>query len=387
MKREPGQGTGKLARLLGIILILGAMLVVSACSGSSDNDDAGNAAAAAPAEPMSAANAVEKSSLSAADQFAANEQAAPSSEPQAASGGGAAQGAMGSIGPIADADAQFGRKVIYQANLVMKVESFLKADEQLMNLIHMTAGAYVLEFSDSRNPDETGATYVIKVPSSGFSAFLDGLKGIKTVRLERNVSGNDVTEEYVDLDARLKAKQTVEARLLAFMDKATQTDDLVRFSNELGNVQQEIEQIKGRIRYLDQNVAFSTVSLRLYQGSGTEPMADEASKEDKNFGDRIYDALSGSANVLRQFGEGLLVVVAAVLPVLIVASVVGLPVYLFVRKRAAFRKERAAERRSELRAYNRDLESANDQTAEDAEAATRSVDTPSDTNPDNRTDV
>jgi Domain of unknown function (DUF4349) len=157
-----------------------------------------------------------------------------------------------------------------------------------------------------------------------------------------------VTEEFVDLDARLKAKQTVESRLLGFMDKATKTDDLVRFSDQLAGVQQEIEQIKGRIRFLDQNVAFSTINLRLYQTSGIEEIKEEKTDEKAGFGERISNALSGSAKALRVIGEGILVVIAALLPVLVVVAVIGIPVFLFVRKRNASRRVRSEERRRTL---------------------------------------
>lgn len=136
--------------------------------------------------------------------------------------------------------------------------------------------------------------------------------------------------------------------MLAFMDKATRADDLIQFSNQLGEVQEEIERIKGRIRYLDENVAFSTVHLRLYQGTGN---AASIEKEDsKHFGDRLYSALSGSAKTLRQFGEGLLVVLAALLPVLVAAAVIGVPVYAIVRKRAAARRRDSHNRRKEWNA-------------------------------------
>jgi hypothetical protein len=217
----------------------------------------------------------------------------------------------------------------------MKVEQFKAAEEKLLDLIHL-GGAYVLQFSDSRNTDEIGASYVIKVPSEGFSPFLEKMQKIENLKFEREVAGNDVTEEFVDLEARLKARQVVETRLLAFMDKATKSDDLVRFSNELARVQEEIEQIKGRVRFLDQNVAFSTINLRLYQGTGIVEVQKVEKKE--GIGDRISDALSGSTKALRQFGEGLLVAIAAVLPVLIVVAVIGVPTYYVVSKRRVSRR-------------------------------------------------
>ncbi|TVY00573.1 DUF4349 domain-containing protein [Cohnella terricola] len=322
--------------LMAVVLLLSIAACSSARDSSSAKSDSDFAKMArserAASQPMAEAVPSASVSLTSAE-----------SDIKAASVQIASAGTGGGIGPIADANAGYGRKVIYRAELVMKVERFKTAEEQLMNLIHLS-GAFVLQFSDSRNEDEVGATYVIKVPSEGFSSFLEKLQKIESLKFEREVNGNDVTEEYVDLDARLNAKKTVEARLLSFMDKATKTDDLLKYSNQLAQVQEEIEQIKGRIRYLDQNVTFSTVNLRLYQSSGIELVKNKP-QDEKAFGQRLGDALSGSAKVLRQFGEWLLVIIAALLPVLAVVAVIGLPTYVIARKRSATRKIRLKEER------------------------------------------
>ena len=339
------------ARLNRLTLLAASMLLLAgltACSGWSDSDNAAQAAksemlAANQAAPAEAA--APSMSVTSADSYGAASMAAgESAEADSAAAGESGVGGGAGIGPIADADAGYGRKVIYRADLVMKVKEFQSAQEELMNLIHL-GGAYVLDFSDSRNSDEIGANYVIKVPSEGFSSFLEKLGRIDSLKFEREVKGNDVTEEYVDLEARLKVKKVVEERLLSFMDKANGTDDLVRFSNELAQVQGEIEQIKGRIRFLEQNVAFSTVNLRLYQAVVAQEEEREPDGGDKTFGERLGDALGGSANALRKFGEALLVAVAAALPVLLVVAVVGGPVYYFARKRASTKREASAERR------------------------------------------
>jgi hypothetical protein len=113
----------------------------------------------------------------------------------------------------------------------------------------------------------------------------------------------------------------------------------------LAQVQEEIEQIKGRIRFLDQNVAFSTINLRLYQATGVEEIKEVKVEEKQTFSDRISDALAGSTKVLRQFGEGVLVVLAALLPVLVVLAIVGIPTFYIVRKRKVARKAITEEKR------------------------------------------
>ncbi len=317
------------------VVLLFAMCMLSACSGGS-----GSESAAAPQAPQSgtasqmealpageAANVSGAASSGTAEK-AASAQAAPS---EAGLGGG--------IGPIAGAETGLSRKVIYQANVTMKVPDYDQAEAKLRDAIHLS-GAYILQFSNSLDESGKAAAYVIKVPADGFSSFIDRLREIqKDLRLQ--MEGSDVTEEYVDLEARLQAKKMVEARLLAFMDKASGTDDLVRFSSELAAVQEDIEQIKGRMRYLDQNVAYSTVKVRLHEGK-----AESAIMEDNaGFGERIADAVTGSAKVLGQFGQALVIFLAALLPVAAVVALIGVPVYVVVRNVRRARRELSAERR------------------------------------------
>jgi regulator of replication initiation timing len=353
MKWKGYRGSRSSMLFLWVALLL-ILMGLTACSSSQNDSNSKAEASAAPAaqaneaEGFTVKSTAQTSTMDSSKSSSVSEAPALGSESKSSESSSNDTSVGGGIGPIADANAGFGRKVIYKANLVMKVTKFIDAEEQLLDLIHLS-GAYVLQFSDSRNTDETGATYVIKVPSEGFSPFLEKMQQIKNLKFERQVEGSDVTEEFVDLQARLKAKQTVEVRLLAFMDKATTSNDLVKFSNELGSIQEEIEQIKGRMRYLDQNVAFSTINLRLYQAIGTELVIQEEDEE-KGFAERINDSLAGSTKVLRQFGEGLLVVIAALLPVLIVVSVIGIPTYLFIRKRQFLRRSHSAERRKGLNA-------------------------------------
>jgi hypothetical protein len=355
---------GLIRMSLAVMIAAMILMLFSGCSSGSKSDDSAMAPAPEPAAGVSEASIMDKTTSVQFSEAAPAASAEVSSAPEQpaedslqgsgnTSAGTDVSGSFGGgIGTIADANAGFDRKVIYRANLVMKVDTFASAEEELLNLIHL-GGAYVLQFADSHNADEIGATYVIKVPSDGFSSFLEKLQKIKNVKFDREVTGNDVTEEFVDLDSRLKAKQVVEARLISFMDKATKTDDLVRFSDALAQVQQEIEQLKGRIRFLQQNVAFSTINLRLYQATVVKEVVEEKKVEEKpGFSERISDALSGSTRVLREFGEGLLVVVAAIFPILIVVGAIGLPTFYFVRRSRLTKRAISEEKR---KAWNNTL--------------------------------
>src|SRR5690625_6804027 len=91
----------------------------------------------------------------------------------------------------------------------------------------------------------------VRIPEKHFQTFLTDTEEEAAEVLSRNVSGQDVTEQYVDLESRLKSKHAVEERLLAFMEDAKKTEDLLKISKDLATVQEDIEVIVGKMKYLE----------------------------------------------------------------------------------------------------------------------------------------
>ncbi|MFB0845559.1 DUF4349 domain-containing protein [Paenibacillus oleatilyticus] len=238
----------------------------------------------------------------------------------------------------------YNRKIIYKANLVMQVEKYQETQAKIQEAVKQSGG-YILQFNENASGLEKSGTFVIKVPATGFQSLLALLEQIQPT-LQKNLQGQDVTEEYVDLSARLKAKQVVESRLIAFMEKAAKTDELLAFSNELGKVQEEIERIKGRMRYLEQNVAMSTIELKLTQKNSSAEVIQ--ARGQGPLGQRAAEALSGSLAVLGFLLQWAFVFLAGALPVILLLMLIGIPVWL-LRKR---RKEKLADIRARLAGDN-----------------------------------
>ncbi|AZN40516.1 DUF4349 domain-containing protein [Paenibacillus albus] len=317
--------------LIGIVAMLTGLL--AGCSANSNNDtasastDGGNANMKMMRASTNNA-AMDTSASSDTSSDAAVEQKSESAAPEA--GTSTVSGEVGAVegsGDTTAPDEGVDRKIIYKANVNMEVDNYDKAQTSLRNLIHLSGG-YLLKFADKKTTSELGGTYTVKVPASGFDSFITELEKMKHVSFESSAQGTDVTSEYVDMEARLKARKVVEARLLSFMEKATKTADLLEISKQLGDVQTEIERIKGRIQYLDNNVAYSTIDLRLYQVLEAEP---QAAKEEPKFVQRIKDAINGSTDVIYAFFQGLVVFIAGAIPVLVILVIFGIPLYLMYR--------------------------------------------------------
>ncbi|TVY09606.1 DUF4349 domain-containing protein [Paenibacillus cremeus] len=242
-------------------------------------------------------------------------------------------GAQGSFTgqALPDNSDAYTRKIIYTAHLVMQVEKYQDVAQQVQETVKQ-AGAYILQFNENTMTNEKSGTFTIKVPANGFQSLLSQLEKLNPT-MQKSLQGQDVTEEYVDLTARLKAKQVVESRLTAFMEKATKAEELVSFSNELGKVQEEIERIKGRMRYLEQNVAYSTIELRVTQKIGSAEIIQ--SRDRGPLITRSAAALNGSVVVLSVALQWLVVILAGALPVLILLALIGIPLWMVRKRRLA----------------------------------------------------
>jgi hypothetical protein len=143
-----------------------------------------------------------------------------------------------------------------------------------------------------------------------------------------------VTDEYVDLESRLKNKQTLESRLLELVAKrGDEIKDVLALEAELSRVREEVEKIQGRLRYLGDRVALTTIEIAAYERLDYEP-------PEATFGQRIASTFAVSLDRLRQCGQAIVLVFTALAPWAIAAAVVVLPLALLLRRR--WRQSRTA---------------------------------------------
>jgi uncharacterized lipoprotein YehR (DUF1307 family) len=296
------------------------LMLLTACSSADMNSSS---------QKSDGNGASEEGTAASGDMIFSDEVARAPMEDRGDSDGEAVQSGTGFAGGAAAQEDGYSQKIIYSAALTMEVEEIESAKTALKNAIHQS-GSYILQFQDTKQSGEVGSTYTIKVPADGFMPFIDRIGEIKHSHFETNVNGKDVSEQYVDTESRLKAKQLVETRLLVMMEQATKADDLLKFSDQLSAVQEEIEVLKGRLRYLDHNVAYSTIELRLYQ---TDQSLYTASGEKKGLGAKMSDALTGSAETVIDGLKLLLVFIAGAIPVLLLLAIITAPIVWFMKKK------------------------------------------------------
>ncbi|MGD6793494.1 DUF4349 domain-containing protein [Metabacillus indicus] len=223
------------------------------------------------------------------------------------------------------------RKVIYTADMSVRVKNYQEAVSSIQKTL-ASLGGYVMEsntYSGEEDQPQEG-TLTVKVPQEAFQSFLNTVeKG--SIKVEnQTVSGQDVTEEYVDLESRLKSKKTVEERLLSFMKEAQKTEDLLKISNDLSAVQEEIEQLTGRINFLNNQTSFATVSIHLSENKINVPGLEN---ENLNTWQKTKQQFMESINTLLSAGSAIIVFTAGNLPVLAVLFLAGFAIWLAVKKR------------------------------------------------------
>jgi hypothetical protein len=218
-------------------------------------------------------------------------------------------------------DVPDGLKVIRDGRVEIRVEpgTFGQVAGQLRSIAqdlggYITAGETSLVEVD--DVQYTVGWLTMRVPVDRFDDALDRVDGLGE-RLSLNVSSQDVTEEYVDLQGRLRYWKTQEEFYTRLMEEATDIDDLVTIQTRMQDVLLNIEQIEGRLRYLDSRTDFSTLTVGLTEIPGEtppEPEPDEPSM--------LSDAVDQAGEVLLATVGGIIVAGAFALPILLIALIV-----------------------------------------------------------------
>lgn len=229
---------------------------------------------------------------------------------------------------IEEAAAQ--RMVIYNAEMDIRVINFEKARNALEQKAKAYNGYIVQSNSNRYDGEQQSGTMTFRIPQEHFHAFLNDAEGLSVQVNNRHVSGQDVTEEYVDLKSRLRSKKVVEARLLDFMKQAQKTEDLLKISSDLADVQEQIEQIAGRKKFLENQTALSTVTITLQENEVPFPKIDNDSL---NTWQKIKKQFADNINILLAAGSGIIVFLVGNLPILILVAMIVAAIIYFVRKK------------------------------------------------------
>jgi hypothetical protein len=183
----------------------------------------------------------------------------------------------------------------------------------------------------SNNVEVPEAQITIRVPAENLDAALEQIKKDVVEVQNENRSGQDVTAEYVDLQSRLKNYEAAEAQLEEIMDNATETEDVVNIFNQLVYYREQIELVKGQMKYYEEAAALSAISIRIVAEETIQPLVIGKWQPQGVALEAVQDLI----NFLKGFINFLIYFVILILPVLLI--IFGAFYLVFLGLRAIFR--------------------------------------------------
>lgn len=176
------------------------------------------------------------------------------------------------------------RKLIKNGRIGFQTDDLGKTHQRVISLSKKYK-AYIASDETIKRYDQTEHNITVRIPADKFDNFLaDVGEGVKEFDY-KEINSQDVTAEYLDLQARIKTKKELESRYLQILQKANTVTDMLEVERQLGEVRGEIESMEGRLKYLKNQVSFSTLNISFY-------------KEVPYKGDSFVDRLG------KGFGEG-----------------------------------------------------------------------------------
>ncbi|MFV0541409.1 MAG: DUF4349 domain-containing protein [Aestuariibaculum sp.] len=156
------------------------------------------------------------------------------------------------------------QKIIKEAYLRFETQDLDKTYFQIKTFISQNKGL-IQSDNSTKSYNSISRSLVIRIPTQSFQPTIDSISNHVKYFDNKQISAKDITEEFIDLEARLKAKKTLEKRYLELLDKAKNVSEILEIERELSNIREEIEAKQGRLKYLENRVSLSTINIEFYK--------------------------------------------------------------------------------------------------------------------------
>ena len=152
--------------------------------------------------------------------------------------------------------------IVRNGDIYLVVKDVVGARDEIAGLA-VRMGGYVVSSQISGEDEGMRGSISIRVPDEKFEQVMVELRDLAERVKSESTNSRDVTEEYIDLEARLKNAEATESQYLALLDKADEVEDILRIYDSLSRVRREIEQIKGQMNYLERTSSMSLITAQL----------------------------------------------------------------------------------------------------------------------------
>ena len=219
------------------------------------------------------------------------------------------------------------RKIIRNADITIEVSSTSEAQHRVTSIAEAHGGFVVTSEAKQRqsvDPAQRATDFklVVRVPANQFGVALDEIKKLATNVPEEKATGQDVTEEFIDLEARIKTQKALEAQFLAIMRQANKVEDALEVQRQIAEVRTEIEELEGRKLFIENRSSLATLTINI---QAPKPVLVTTTT---GFGHSLREAVSESIEMVSGMILFFIRFVIVMLPVLLF---VGLPSALALR--------------------------------------------------------
>ncbi len=186
-------------------------------------------------------------------------------------------------------------------------------------------GGFILS-SDTQN-DRSG-TFVLRIPARRFDRALADVRALAFRVRFQQIRGDDVTAEFIDSQARLRILQARRALLFDLFQQADTTDEILRMSGQLDDVQLRIEQFQGRLRFLNDQVSESTLRVSMQERNAPKKVVTETEVDNPDLGSSFDLAVQGFLRIVGAVIVGL----GYLIPLTVLGALVWVAIWLFRRR-------------------------------------------------------
>ena len=213
------------------------------------------------------------------------------------------------------------QKIIKTARLVFETPEVETTHKKILQLANQNKGL-VQSDNSGKDYNRIFKNLIIRVPTENFQQFIDGISEGVSYFDQKDISRQDVSEEFVDLEARLKAKRILEERYLELLKKANNVKEMLEIERELSTIREEIEAKQGRLQYLQSQVSMSTVNIEFYKLTAESGIT-------QSYGQKMKNALHGGWNGVSLFLLGILYL----WPLFIFAIIIIIVIRIFLKRK------------------------------------------------------
>jgi hypothetical protein len=161
------------------------------------------------------------------------------------------------------------RKLIKTGSLSFKTEDIENTKIEIEKICRALNG-YIANEHGGSDGERLYYEQNIRIPAADFERFIQAIEKLAPSFENKNIVSQDVTEEFVDIEARLKTKKELERRYLELLQVAKTVEDMLAIETQIGNVRAEIESVEGRLNVIKNKISFSTLTISYYELTGVD---------------------------------------------------------------------------------------------------------------------